>query len=97
MQPTWKTYLLWTVGGAAIALAFIFIVLHLNGCTPPAKAPVKELPCLPDVLKLEEESANCTEAQLKLDVLLRYSDTCRKLYPDGGLNVCAELDGGRHD
>lgn len=78
-----------------IRLVLIASVVFLACGTP--ETPVKDLPCLPDIIKLQDESANCTEAQLKVDVLLRYSEQCKKLFGDGGFNVCEKLDGGKHD
>lgn len=90
-NPAAKAMTLWTVAVAAC----ILVAIMTMRCAPDPVAP--STPCLPDIIALENESATCTEAQIKVDILLRYSDTCRSVYRDGGFDVCGKIrkDGGR--
>lgn len=91
-NPAAKAMMLWIVAVGAVILFAMLI-----RCTPDPAAPTST-PCLPDIIALENESANCNEAQIKVDILLRYSDTCRAIFGDGGFEVCGKIkkDGG-HD
>jgi hypothetical protein len=79
------------------------LMLLLSGCVGrrrPEKPPASDAPCLIDILEVERGSASCHEAQGKVEVLLRYSPSCREVFGDGGFDVCAKLrhhDGGTHD
>ena len=89
-SPAFKATLVWF---GVVLLCIVSVALLSHCANDPLPPPT---PCLPDIIKLENESANCNEAQIKIDVLLRYSDTCRAVFGDGGFQVCGKIkDGGR--
>src|SRR5712664_2635450 len=92
-NPAAKAMIRWLT---AVAVGALFAILSIR-CVPDPAAPTST-PCLPDIIALENESATCTEAQIKVDILLRYSGTCRAIFGDAGFNVCGKIkkDGG-HD
>jgi hypothetical protein len=69
-------------------------VLLLTAC-PSAQPPVNT--CLPDIQAQIADSATCSEAQIRVDVLLRYSKSCRDIFADAGLDVCAKVKDASHE
>lgn len=85
---------LWAV--FLVASFLLAAVLILSSCARQPYAPAKENPCYQQLYEQVMVSSNCTEAQLRVDVLLMANNDCRSLYGDAGVDVCAKLNGG-HD